>query len=119
MSLEKCQKYLYKLSNTNVNDEKFGLYLTKLNFWYEQIGGTLIIRDNEKKCNDAVIKSRGIKDKTMTGLCKMDSNKKWCELRADYNVNDKKEGEDGTCCEFGRVGRADNISNKCTAEGKK
>ena len=39
MSLEKCQKYLYKLSNTNVNDDKFRLYLTKLNYWYEQNGG--------------------------------------------------------------------------------
>ena len=31
MSLEKCQKYLYKLSNTDIADDKFGLYLTKLN----------------------------------------------------------------------------------------
>ena len=39
MTLEKCQKYLYKLSNTNINDDKFSIYLTKLNYWYEQIGG--------------------------------------------------------------------------------
>ena len=39
MSLLKCQKYLNKLSNTDVNDEKFGLYLQKLNYWYEQVGG--------------------------------------------------------------------------------
>jgi hypothetical protein len=39
MSLEKCQKYLYKLSNTNIDDNKFGLYLSKLNYWYEQMGG--------------------------------------------------------------------------------
>jgi len=37
MSL-KCQKYLNKLANTDVNDSKFGLYLTKLNYWYEQVG---------------------------------------------------------------------------------
>ena len=39
MSLEKCQKYLYKLLNTNIDNNKFGLYLSKLNYWYEQIGG--------------------------------------------------------------------------------
>jgi len=39
MSLEKCQKYLYKLSNANINDRNFGIYLTKLNFWYNQLGG--------------------------------------------------------------------------------
>ena len=39
MSLEKCQKYLYKLSTINPSDSKFGLYLNKLNYWYDQIGG--------------------------------------------------------------------------------
>ena len=69
MSLEKCQKYLYKLSNTNADDEKFGLYLTKLNYWYEQMGGvdcTTIKKEKEctqnkecefkdKKCNQKPI----------------------------------------------------------------
>jgi len=41
MSL-KCQKYLNKLANTDVNDSKFGLYLTKLNYWYEQVGGGFV-----------------------------------------------------------------------------
>jgi hypothetical protein len=45
MSLTKCQKYLHKLSNTDVNDEKFNLYLEKLNFWYGRGGGKLISED--------------------------------------------------------------------------
>lgn len=43
MSLTKCQKYLHKLSNTDVNDEKFNLYLEKLNFWYGRGGGIIRI----------------------------------------------------------------------------
>lgn len=47
MSLTKCQKYLHKLSNTDVNDEKFNLYLEKLNFWYGR-GGKLFTSHTEK-----------------------------------------------------------------------
>jgi len=39
MSLNKCQKYLHKLLITDANDAKFKIYLTKLNFWYNQWGG--------------------------------------------------------------------------------
>jgi hypothetical protein len=35
----KISKYLNKLSNENIQSEKFGLYLTKLNYWYQQYGG--------------------------------------------------------------------------------
>jgi len=58
MSL-KCQKYLNKLANTDVNDSKFGLYLTKLNYWYEQVGGDIPQQNckegdkwNGEKCPD-------------------------------------------------------------------
>jgi hypothetical protein len=37
--MNKCQKYVTKLSNTSVNDPKFGTYLTKLNYWHKQSGG--------------------------------------------------------------------------------
>lgn len=41
MSYEhKCQKYLYKLSKTAPTDSKFGIYLSKINYWNNQIGGT-------------------------------------------------------------------------------
>jgi hypothetical protein len=56
MTIKKCNKYLYKLLNTNTNDTKFSLYLTKLNYWYEksQIGGFSIIKPKIKplKCNE-------------------------------------------------------------------
>jgi hypothetical protein len=39
MEYNKCAKYIYKLQNTSVNDNKFGVYLTKLNHLYGQIGG--------------------------------------------------------------------------------
>jgi hypothetical protein len=39
MSIQKCHKYISKLSNTNIDDEKFVLYLLKLNYWYKQLGG--------------------------------------------------------------------------------
>jgi len=38
MSNAKCAKYLNKLSNTSVDSDKFKIYLTKLNYWYNQIG---------------------------------------------------------------------------------
>jgi hypothetical protein len=38
MEQHKIVKYLNKLSNVNIESEKFGLYLTKLNYWYQQIG---------------------------------------------------------------------------------
>ena len=52
---EKVQKYLYKLSNIYVNDSKFGVYLTKLNYWYDQYGGGKACDEytDEKKCNKA------------------------------------------------------------------
>jgi hypothetical protein len=34
----KCQKYLTKLSTITINNDNFGLYLNKLNYWYAQIG---------------------------------------------------------------------------------
>lgn len=35
----KITKYIYKLKLEPVNSNKFGLYLSKLNFWHAQIGG--------------------------------------------------------------------------------
>lgn len=45
----KISKYLNKLSNENIQSEKFGLYLTKLNYWYQQYGGAKNKTENEKK----------------------------------------------------------------------
>jgi len=39
MSSNKLYKYLYKLSQTDVNDDKFGVYLKKLNLYYSLEGG--------------------------------------------------------------------------------
>ena len=82
MSLEKCQKYLYKLSNTNVNDQKFGLYLTKLNFWYEQMGGgggTPICGSagNETKCKELLKEkiANKLKDALSKLNCTIDKTK--------------------------------------------
>jgi len=42
MIINKCNKYLYKLNNTSINDIKFKIYLKKLNYWYnQQIGGNM------------------------------------------------------------------------------
>jgi hypothetical protein len=35
----KCNKYIYKLQNTSINDSKFDLYLDKLNYWYGKMTG--------------------------------------------------------------------------------
>lgn len=35
----KLTKYLYKLSNTDINSDKFKIYLNKVNYYYEQYGG--------------------------------------------------------------------------------
>jgi len=39
MAEKKIQKYLYKLSNTNIEDTSFNLYLNKVNYWYNNMTG--------------------------------------------------------------------------------
>ena len=39
MNSNKLNKYLYKLSQTDITDDKFSIYLKKLNYWYSQEGG--------------------------------------------------------------------------------
>ena len=56
--LHKCSKYLERLSNTDVNDEKFGLYLSKLNYWYQQIGGEYGCKLQENCCQSIVGKCK-------------------------------------------------------------
>jgi hypothetical protein len=46
---------LNKLSNENIQSEKFGLYLTKLNYWYQQYGGTKKNKTKEEK--EAILKN--------------------------------------------------------------
>jgi hypothetical protein len=50
MSIQKCHKYISKLSNTNIDDEKFGLYLLKLNYWHKQFGGGNTAKYCNKEC---------------------------------------------------------------------
>lgn len=37
--MNKCQKYIAKLSNTSPNNPQFGVYLNKLNYWFEHKRG--------------------------------------------------------------------------------
>lgn len=39
MTITKVQKYLNKISAEHIDSTKFGLYLDKLNYWYNQMGG--------------------------------------------------------------------------------
>ena len=104
MSLEKCQKYLHKLSNTHVTDEKFGLYLTKLNYWYEQVGGDAVIRDTQKDCIKKVAKDRKIAEDIAKTVCKQDVNGKWCDVLADFDKNGKNYGDEKICCDKSIIG---------------
>ena len=38
----KINKYIHKMSNIDINDSKFSLYLSKLNYWYNQYGNGLL-----------------------------------------------------------------------------
>ena len=43
---QKCNKYLYKLTKTNIESNKFNIYLMKLNKWYHQTGGHMVTNKN-------------------------------------------------------------------------
>jgi hypothetical protein len=47
---QKIQKYLYKLSNTNIQNSNFNLYLNKLNYWYNITGGSIDVSVNPPYC---------------------------------------------------------------------
>jgi len=77
----KCQKYLSKLLNTT-DDEKFGVYLTKLNHWYNVLHGGKsdgiycgYVKD-ESNCKN-VIAGKIKQTKLYEKLCK-DPNRKQC-----------------------------------------
>lgn len=56
MTIHKCNKYIAKLKNTSIDDEKFGIYLAKLNYWYIQTGGLFgwesYNRNRDKACTN-------------------------------------------------------------------
>lgn len=57
----KIHKYLSKLSLEPITTEKFGIYLRKLNQWYDQYGGGKGECDeytDEKKCNKSTNKNK-------------------------------------------------------------
>lgn len=74
MSLQKCQKYLTKLSSISLEDDKFGLYLDKLNYWYNQYGG-------KANCD------------TFRNVAKCAEHKKECKWINGYAAGDVDTGE--------------------------
>lgn len=70
MEQHKISKYLNKLSNENIQSEKFGLYLTKLNYWYQQYGGTYgdDLQKEATNLTDFIIKTTSDKKTSDSGL---------------------------------------------------
>ena len=89
MSLEKCYKYLYKLSNTDIYDSKFNIYLQKLNYWYlQQVGGdeySSISYDNfcNSKCN--------LKEHIQTTLGKCETKNDKCVFHPTCRTRKNKQ----------------------------
>jgi hypothetical protein len=76
MEFIKINKYLHKLKNESTESPKFGIYLTKLNYWYNQIGNGIVdgIRHGIKKQlarNDIYIKC----GETFKTVCNSNKNK--------------------------------------------
>lgn len=105
MSIQKCHKYISKLSNTNIDDEKFGLYLLKLNYWYKQLGGG----DTDNYCNK---KTCRLKYQTNSDLGKCEIISGNCmfnakcsnrsEKRCEIKTNNKTCTWNGQTCEKNR-----------------
>ena len=104
MSLKKCQKYLYKLLNTNINNEKFNFYLNKLNYWHEQAGGKNKNIPKEKPKNIPKEKPKNIpkeKPKNTKNVCcrsrntsKLNRCTEWkskCEQYEEKVLNEKEK----------------------------
>lgn len=77
---QKCQKYVNKLSKEPVSSDKFNIYLTKLNHWYNQYGGAKIIMQDEK--DRTKLKTCGEITKSCTSYCEKapDGTRHACEF---------------------------------------
>jgi len=95
MEFTKINKYLHKLKNESTESPKFGIYLTKLNYWYNQTGNGIVdgIRHGIKKQlarNDIYVKC-GETFKTVCNSNKLDKKKHIyrCDKIYKDNSNDK------------------------------
>lgn len=99
MALNKCNKYITKLANTPIEHEKFGLYLDKLNYWYDQTGG--VMRAIEIQAKAAAEAAKKIEE----GITALGPPKECCARKGETDLTFNKYGDMDSC-------------NKSFAEGK-